>query len=133
MDKQALLLIRMRKALRLGGDTHTIEDLVEALRKGEMQAFHNDRAIIITEISQSPRRRFVHFFLAAGELDGVMELTDQIEKWAIEQGCEFGRACVRPGYEPVLKAKGWKRRMIMMEYHPHGQQRTEIADSHAAD
>jgi len=110
----------MRKALRLGSDTHTLEDLVEALRKGEMQAHYNDRAIMITEIAQSPRRRFVHVFLSAGELDGVIELMEQVEKWAIAQGCEFARACVRPGYEPVLKARGWKRRMIMMEDHPNG-------------
>ena len=110
----------MRKALRLGSDTHTLEDLIEALRKGEMQAFHNDRAIVITEIAQTPRRRFVHVFLSAGELDGVLELMGQIEEWGLANGCEFARACVRPGYEPVLKARGWQRRMIMMEYHPNG-------------
>jgi len=124
LDKQALLLTRMRKALRLGSDTHTVEDLVEALKRGEMQAWTNDRAIVITEIAQTPRRRFVHFFLSAGELEGVFDLMEEIEKWALDQGCEFARACVRPGYEPILKAKGWKRRMIMMEYHPDGQQRT---------
>ena len=123
----------MRKALRLGSDTHSIEDIIESLRRGEMQAHHNDRAIIITEIAQTPRRKFVHFFLSAGKLDGILDLMPQVEEWALKQGCEFGRACVRPGYEPVLKARGWKRRMIMMEYHPDGQQRTEIADGHAAD
>lgn len=43
---------------------------------------------------------------------------EQIEKWGLEQGCEFARAYVRPGYEPILKERGWKRKMIMMEYHP---------------
>jgi hypothetical protein len=123
----------MRKALRLGGDTHSLEDVIEALDRGEMQAHHNDRAIIITEIVQSPRRKYAHFFLSAGQLDGIMDLMPQVEKWALEQGCEYGQACVRPGYEPVLKARGWKRRMIMMEYHPHGQKRTECSDGHPAN
>jgi len=118
LDKQALLLTRMRKALRLGSDTHTVEDLVEALKRGEMQAWTNDRAIVMTEIAQTPRRRFVHVFLSAGELSGVLELMEQIEKWGLEQGCEFARAYVRPGYERILKERGWKRKMIMMEYHP---------------
>ncbi len=120
MDKQDLLLTRMRKALRLGSDTHSLEDVVEALKRGEMQAHFNDRAIIVTEISQSPRRKYLHCFISAGELDAVLELMDEVKEWAEKQGCEFGRACVRPGYEPIFKAKGWKRKMIMMEYHPHG-------------
>jgi len=123
----------MRKALRLGSDTHTLEDVIEALKRGEMQAHFNDRAIIVTEISQSPRRKFLHCFISAGELDAVLTLMDEVEKWAVEQGCEFARACVRPGYEPIFKARGWKRRMIMMEYTPDGQQRTKSTDSHAED
>lgn len=105
----------MRQALHKGGDTHNLEDLIGALKRGEMQAHTNDRAIVITEIAQTPRRRFVHVFLSAGELDGVIELMPTIEAWAKEQGCEFARACVRPGYEPTLKKHGWKRKMIMVE------------------
>lgn len=110
----------MRKALRLGGDTHSLEDIIESLKRGEMQAHHNDSAVIVTEISQSPRRKFLHCLISAGEMDAVVALMDEVEVWAKAQGCEFARACVRPGFEPVFRARGWKRRMIMMEYHPHG-------------
>lgn len=110
----------MRKALRIGSDTHSVDDLIGALKRGEMQAFSNDRAIVITEIAQTPRRRFLHVFLSAGEIDGVMDLMDEITAWAIRQGCEFARATVRPGYEPLLKKQGWQRKQILMEYHPHG-------------
>ena len=110
----------MRKALALAANTHDLEDIIEALNRGEMQAFHNDRAIVITEIAQSPRRKFVHVFMSAGDLDGVLELMPQIEEWGKSLGCEFARASVRPGYEPILKARGWKKTMVVMEYHPKG-------------
>lgn len=112
----------MQKALKLGGHTHTLEDVIGALERGEMQAHYNDRAIIITEIAQTPRRRFLHVFLSAGELEGVIELADRLKDFAKQNGCEFARACVRPGMEGPLTQAGWKRRMIMMEYQeqPHG-------------
>jgi hypothetical protein len=110
----------MQKALRLAADTHALEDIIEALKRGEMQAFHNDRAIVITEIAQSPRRKFVHVFMSAGDLDGVLELMPQIEEWGKSLGAEFARASVRPGYEPILKARGWKKTMVVFEYHPKG-------------
>lgn len=114
------LLNRMQKALRLSADTHSLEDVIEALKRGEMQAFHNDRAIVLTEIAVAPRRKFVHVFMSAGDLDGVLELLPQIEEWGKAQGAEFARASVRPGYEPILKARGWKKTMVVMEYHPKG-------------
>ncbi len=108
----------MRKALRLGGDTHSMDDLIGALERGEMQAHWNDSAVIITEIAQTPRRRFLHVFLSAGDKDGVLALADTLKDFARANGCEFARACIRPGFERDLAAAGWKRKMVMVEYHP---------------
>lgn len=109
----------MRKALRLAGDTHTIEDVIEAIRRGEMQIFHNEKAVIVTEIVDTPQKRFVNGFMSAGELNAVLELLMEVQEWGHKKmGAEFGRAMVRPGYERYLKAKGWKTTMIAMEYYP---------------
>ena len=113
---KAALLKKMEKALRLMGGTHTLEDVVEAIKKGELQLFHNDRAIVITEIAVSPRRKFAHVFMSAGELDGVFALGDQLLQWAKDNDIEFGRAFVRPGYEKLLKDIGWKTKMLMMDF-----------------
>ena len=99
----------MEKALRLMGETHTLQDVVDALQKGEMQLFHNDRAIVITEIAVSPRKKFANVFMSAGELEGVIELKAQLVDWAKKNGIEFARAAVRPGYEKHLKAAGRAR------------------------
>jgi glycerol-3-phosphate responsive antiterminator len=113
---KAALFKKMEKALRLMGSTHTLEDVVDALKKGEMQLFHNDRAVVITEIAVSPRRKFANVFMSAGELDGVIALKGQLVKWAKDNGIEFARAAVRPGYEKYLKDAGWKTKMVLMDF-----------------
>jgi hypothetical protein len=45
-----------------------------------------------------------------------MALDDELKAFAVSKGCEFGRALVRPGFEKALASKGWKRKMIVMEY-----------------
>ena len=114
-DKAALFK-KMEKALRLMGETHTLQDVVDALQKGEMQLFHNDRAIVITEIAVSPRKKFANVFMSAGELEGVIELKAQLVDWAKKNGIEFARAAVRPGYEKYLKDAGWKSKMVLMDF-----------------
>lgn len=111
----------MKKALRRGGDTHTLEDIVEAVKKGEMQAFFNDRAIIVTEIAVTPRKRFLSVMLTAGVLDGVLALLPEVEAWAATQGVHHAKVAVRPGYEKILKARGWTRSQVLMEYRTNGR------------
>jgi hypothetical protein len=114
-DKAALFK-KMEKALRLMGETHSLQDVVDALQKGEMQLFHNDRAIVITEIAVSPRKKFANVFMSAGELEGVIELKAQLVDWAKKNGIEFARAAVRPGYEKYLKDAGWRSKMVLMDF-----------------
>jgi hypothetical protein len=111
----------MEKALRLSGGTHTIEDVVEALRDGQMQAFWNDTSIVITEVAHTPRRQFVSIFLSAGDLDGVMALHDKIYDWAVESGYDFARILVRPGFARLLERRGWKKRQTVMELELYGR------------
>lgn len=116
MDNVDRLLTRLKKAIRLAGDTHTLEDVVEAIKSGDMQAFWNTDAIIVTEVCNTPRLVFVNFFLVAGSMDGVLSLEPQVREWADKNGYTKARACVRPGFEPLLKKMGWQRRQILMEF-----------------
>lgn len=120
MDNKDRLLTKMRKALKLGGDTHSMNDVIGCLERGEMQAFTNDRAIIVTSIVQAPQKKYVEFFISAGDMDAVLSLFPEVKEWAIAQGADFGRAFVRPGFEDVFKQQGWKKKSILMEYDPKG-------------
>jgi hypothetical protein len=116
LDNQERLLTKLKKALRIGGDTYDLEDVLYCLETGKMQAFWNDGAIIVTEIVQAPKKRYLHIFLCAGDMSSVMALDEKLKAFAEKTGCEFGRALVRPGFEKALESMGWKRTMIVMEY-----------------
>ena len=111
----------MRKALRIGSDTHSLNDVIGCLERGEMQAFWNDKAVIMTSLVQSPQRKYLEIFMSAGEMDAVLELFPQVEEWALDHGAEFGRAMVRPGFERIFKERGWKKKSVVMEYYPKGK------------
>lgn len=104
------ILKRMGKALALPFSTHNMQDVIDALKAGDMQAFWNDDAIVITEVCQTPRRRFINIFMAAGKLEGVYALTPQVREFAHSVGVtEPIQMIGRPGWGPHLKQRGWKK------------------------
>lgn len=106
----------MDKALRLPVSTHTLDDTVEALREGHMQAFWNDEAIVITEICVTPRRRFLNIFLAAGlSMEALLLLKPQVVEFARHHGLDEIRSICRPGMAAVAKKKlGWESMATVM-------------------
>lgn len=104
------ILKRMEKALALPFSSHNFNDVVDALRAGDMQAFWNDDAIVVTEICVSPRRKYLNIFLAAGSLEGVYALQTQIAAFATQNGItEPVQGTMRPGWGKHLKKRGWKK------------------------
>jgi hypothetical protein len=120
LDNREQILSKIKKALRRSGDTHTFEDVVRALQDGRMQSFWNETALVVTEIVATPRRNFVSVFLVAGDLNGVMGLHDKVCRWAIDNGYDFSRISVRPGFARLLEQRGWKKRQVTMELELHG-------------
>jgi len=116
VDKRDPRTIKLADALRRNGGTHTVEDIVEACRRGEMQAFWNDDAVIVTEIATTPRRKFLTVFLAGGTLGGCIALKPTLEAFARQNGIDTARAYVRPGFAKILKKHGWRSRSVGVEY-----------------
>lgn len=127
------LISKMEKALRLSGNTHTVSDVFNALREGYMQAFWNETSVVITEVANTPRRKFVSVFLVAGDLDGVMGLHDRVRDWALSNEYDFSRIIVRPGFAKLLEQRGWKKRQVVMELELHGRRNTKDTDDHQQD
>lgn len=116
MDRPDLISLRLESALRRGGRTHTISDIADGLAHGRFQAIWNDDAMVITEILQAPRRRWLSVNWAGGTLDGVARLQPDLAAVARRAQCDSVRAVVRPGLEKPLKAAGWRRTAIAMEW-----------------
>lgn len=114
MDKQAHLLTKMEKALRLGGDTHTVGDIYLGLKNGQYQCWFTENAGVVTEILIAPRKKWLNCFLAFGDLDEVMSLQPQIMAFGKEHGCSFMTMNGRWGWQKVLPKYGWKNRSVSM-------------------
>ena len=98
---------RLARALRLAGDTHSIEDIHQAVARGTMQCFVKDSSFVITEVINAPKKRFLNVFLIVGDLS-VLDLHDEIEAFAKQANCAFMQAYGRHGWAPKNKHLGWK-------------------------
>lgn len=98
---------RLEKALRLAGNTHTIEDIQQSVARGEMQCFVAGDSFVLTEIAVTPRAKYLNVFLAVGDLS-LMALQKDILKFAEESGCQWMQTLGRHGWRAVLPGYGWK-------------------------
>ncbi len=103
-------------ALALAGGSHTLEDIGDAIEAGQMQFWPGVKSAIVTQIEQSPRRRTVHFFLAAGNLAELEAMVPSILEWAQKvEGCDGATLSGRPGWQrSFLKAQGWTTHAVVM-------------------
>jgi hypothetical protein len=106
---------RIKKALHYGGDTHTWEDVREGIIEGRFQVFDNDHGVCITEIMEGPRKRYLHCWIVAGELPGVMELHKEVERHGLTNDCPYMTTVGRRGWETVLPKYGWRRTGTMFK------------------
>ncbi len=112
--KTAGLIPQLQEALARGGDTHTLEDVLDMIDRGAAQMWTADNAIIISEVHTSPRSKAVHIWLAAGKLDDVVRLSHRVMDWARDEGCDSATLTGRRGWEKALKSEGWTNRLTMM-------------------
>jgi hypothetical protein len=99
---------RIEKALRLGGNTHAVEDIVDLVRNRRAQLWENDGGVVVTEVNAYPRKKAVHLWLIAGRMADCLALEPEIEAWAIGQGCTIATAQGRRGWERFGPRLGWR-------------------------
>ena len=105
-------LARFEKALHLAGDTHTVADVLEKVRVHRAQYWEEGDTSVVTEVLTYPRLKAVNYWLVAGNLHDCFALQDQINAWAIENGCSIALATGRRGWLKVCDRFGWKLRAV---------------------
>lgn len=107
---------KILRALKIAGNTHTVEDIDKALAEGLMQIWNNDGAVVVTELVNFPQYNVIRVCLAAGDLDAVMALQPAIEQFGRENGATKMNMTGREGWAAVLPKYGWKQdRRVMFE------------------
>ena len=102
-------------ALKRSGGTHTFDDIVDGIASGHMQLWPAAMACAVTQIVVYPRKKVLHVFLAAGDLEQITDAIADVEAWGRAQGCESITMNGRFGWQRVLNKRGWSPTMVIME------------------
>jgi len=95
-------------ALVYAGGTHTYDDVVDAVEKGEAQFWPGPHSCIVTQIDDQPRRKILQFFIASGHQVELEAMMHGIMAWGREEGCGTARMVGRKGWvKSFLPRTGW--------------------------
>jgi len=97
---------RFERALRWGGPTHRVSDVVQLIEEHQAQLWARGDGVIITEVQTFPLLKAVNYWLVAGALRDCLELQAEIDDWARGEGCELATATGRRGWGRA--AAGWQ-------------------------
>ena len=105
----------MQPAIERGGNTHTFEDVIISVLKGDMQLWTTERGSAVTQIINHPRKRQIHWIWAGGDMGQVLAFQDSIRAYGKAFGCTEMTLAGRSGWQRVLKKHGWTKEGIVME------------------
>ncbi|NKX40950.1 hypothetical protein HGG71_05635 [Rhodobacteraceae bacterium R_SAG2] len=105
----------LQPALDHGGNTHGFEDIILSVLKGDMQLWTADKASAVTEVTDYPKKRVIHWFLAGGDMAAVLDFQQSIRTYGKALGCTEMTLSGRSGWQRALKSHGWTQKGIVME------------------
>lgn len=108
LDHLERLRHHVEAALEYSGGTHDFDDIVEMVRKDQLQVWPATQSIVLTEIIVYPRLKNLHYFLAGGDLDELSRMRPMIESWGKSLGCTRVSLAGRRGWaKTFLKDEGY--------------------------
>lgn len=105
----------IESALAYSGGTHDFADVVAMVASGRGQLWPGKTSVGVTEIIEYPRKRVLHCFLAAGDLDELLVMMEYAKQWGYAQGCQSMTMSGRMGWQRVLDKHGWDTVLVTME------------------
>jgi hypothetical protein len=97
-----------------GRVTHTFQDIVEGVTRGQYQFWPGERSCMVTELIIYPQRKGVNVFLAGGDLDEILEMEKDLTEWAKIIGADHLSLTGRTGWTRALKEAGWGHPMVCL-------------------
>lgn len=102
---------------------YNANDILEYLKAGLMQLWmaidgesNKVICVCVTEIRQYPNFKVCDLRITTGEqYDRWFNYMDQICEWARSEGCKRMEIFARPGWERILKHKGFNKTHVQLE------------------
>lgn len=102
------MIERLHRALKLGGDCYSLEDVLTALHTGQMQGHVIGDTWAITKVYDWPQKRSVEITFVVGEMHDAIQMEHEIEKFARSVGASAITAIGREGWWKI-RTDGWKK------------------------
>jgi len=102
-----VMVDKMRRALKVGGDLFSLDDIESGLTSGDLQGHVEGDTWAITQVHQWPRKKAVNVLFVVGTLENSVKLENKLEAWAKEQGATLLTAVGRGGWWS-FRTPGWK-------------------------
>ena len=99
--------VLINSAIPYTNGTHTLDDVCLAILSGKLKLWTALGACIVSEFVQYPRKRFLHYFLIAGDLNEIIAMQPDIIEFARKNNCDAISGLGRPGWEKITKRLGW--------------------------
>jgi hypothetical protein len=104
-DVMEKLRPKVEKALRLGRNAYSFDDLCLAVERSRLKLFYRQDALLFCEVTLFPQYPVLTVVLVAGDLKGVRQLDDAVCQWGRMMGCSRAIAFARPGWSKY--GNGW--------------------------
>lgn len=122
IDEAGVLGPLLRQAAERSSGKFELVDLSRLVLWGQWQlwtATEDDivKTILLTRIVFYPRLKACEMLAAVGEdrHQNMIPFLDQIERWAVSQGCALMQPICRPGWERALAPFGYQRTHVLLE------------------
>lgn len=109
MQEYARVREYLLPAIERTNGTHTEDDIILGLISGHLKLWALEKSVGITEFQTYPRMKVINVFLAGGDLDEIMAHTPVLEAYGLKNGCTRMTFGGRPGWEPKMADRGYKR------------------------
>lgn len=109
MTNQEHMYSKVRKALDIGGNTHTLQDVLGEIARGDKQSFAINNTWAITQIEDYPQKRVLAVFMVVGDMKDVDAVYQQVLGFADRVGATVVRAFGRPGWKKKAASLGWRK------------------------
>ena len=104
------LVPEVERALAYTEGTHTVADIQAMITAGHAQLWPGERSVVVTQLRETPQKRLLHVFLAAGAMDEIQRLMPIVYEWGTAMGCTGASFTGRKGWARtfVTKEHGWE-------------------------
>lgn len=101
------MLAKMLRALKLGDNLYTLDDIVEEMGKGNLQGHVEGDTWAVTQVHKFPNRKTVNVLYVVGSLENSIRLEAKVEEWAKSIGATLLTATGRGGWWQH-RTPGWR-------------------------